>query len=204
MAHKRAATGSGGIPALSENAFKSVIQSNDDLAKLAAHTLSELPPAKQMELGYIVSDAKKVHTLVSVLLENSNNESESSVKKVLSAIDDAGIVRNPVVLKRQFDSLKVERHFYNNDTIPNDRVFKYMGHTPFSSYTEQIEGHNVKFFKYNGSPLAIESVKKFLLEDLKVQERYIKSFGNELYCAFITQDFPLAMMESAAVDIDDD
>lgn len=205
MAQKRASTGSGAMPTLSDSAIKSLLQSNDDLAKVACETLSDFTAAKQMELGYNVVKGHKMQKLVSVLLENSNgNDNESSAKKITSAIDDAKILRNPFVLKRQFDSLQVQRHYYSNDQLPNDRVFKYVGHSAFAHYTEQIDGHTIKYWKYNGSPQAIQHVKKYCLEELKVGQQFMKSFGNEFYCAFVQKNFPLSMLEEDAVDVDDD
>ena len=198
MAQKRS-------PTLSTEALKSLLRSNEDLQLVASEVLAENSPVKQMELGYNVVKASKMQKLVSVILENSSgNDNESSAKKITSAIDDAGILRNPFVLKRQFDSLKVQRHYYSNDALPNDHVFKYVGHTAFAHYTEEIDGHTVKYWKYNGSPQAIQHVKKHCLEQLKVGEQFMKSFGNEFYCAFVQEDFPLSMLKEDAVDVDDD
>jgi hypothetical protein len=205
MAQKRASTGSGAMPTLSDSALASLLQSNDDLAKVACETIADFAASKQMKLGYNVVKASKVQNLVSVLLENSNGiDNESSAKKITLAIDDAGILRNPFVLKRQFDSLKVQRHFYSSDALPNDHVFKYAGHSAFSHYTEQMDGHTVKYWKYNGSPQAIQHVKKHCLEQLNVGEQFMKSFGNEFYCAFVQKDFPISMLDEDAVDVDDD
>jgi len=205
MAQKIARTSSGAMPALSETAFRNVIENNDDLAKFACEVLAALPAAKQMELGHNVVKSNKMHGLISVMLENSEGAySEASAKKMLAAIDDANILRNPFVLKRQFDALQVQRHYYSNDQLPNDKVFTFSGYHAFKYHTEKVDGYNVKFWKYNGSQQAVQKVKAFCIEELQVGERYIKTLGNEFYCAFIPKDFPLSVLETGAIEVDNE